>query len=118
MASRPFWKTIRLIVLLFILFIVGVDAYLTKLRTTDWDQPLRIVIYPINGDGSDAVNEYIDDLSIDVFEPVAQFMAEEAAEYQVGIETPVEMALGPRINEIPPLPPMQRNILQTMWWSL
>ena len=46
------FKKIRIAILLFILFLVGANAYLTHERTTDWDQSLSIVIYPINADGS------------------------------------------------------------------
>lgn len=118
MASGGFFRKLRILFLLFVLFIVAMDAYLTKVRTTDWDHPLRIVIYPINGDNSEVSAHYIDGLDNEVFMPIQDYMVEEAGEYKLPLKKPVLVALGPQISELPPKPPVDRNMLKTMWWSL
>jgi hypothetical protein len=118
MAAGGFFKKLRILFLLFVLFIVTGDYWLTKLRSTDWDNSLRIVIYPINGDGSETSRQYIEQLTEATFEPVESFLASEAHEYNVAIDRPVIATLGPQVNELPPQPPVDRNVLKVMWWSL
>lgn len=118
MASGGFFKKLRILFLLFVLVIVAGDYWLTKLRTTDWDSPLRIVVYPINADGSDVSANYIADLDETVFEPVETFLAEESADYELALKEPVTVAMGPVVNELPPVPPPDRHPLKVMWWSL
>ena len=74
MASGGFFKKLRILFLLFVLVIVAGDYWFTKLRTTDWDMPLHMVVYPINGDGSEVTAQYIEQLSEDVFEPVEDYL--------------------------------------------
>jgi len=118
MGKRRFFKTFRILILLFILLIVGGDYWLTKLRTTDWDLPLQMVIYPINGDGSQVVNEYINQLTVDTFKPIEDFMQGEASAFKLPLSQPVYVVLGKPIHQLPPKPPMDRNVLSVMWWSL
>ncbi|MEJ2180331.1 MAG: hypothetical protein P8Y28_07810, partial [Gammaproteobacteria bacterium] len=62
--------------MIFVLIIVAGDYWFTKLRTTDWDMPLHMVVYPINGDNSERVAEYIEQLTKDVYEPVEEYFIE------------------------------------------
>jgi hypothetical protein len=75
-------------------------------------------VYPINGDGSQVVNSYIDTLSSDAFLPVSEFLSKEAKRYQLDISRPVTMKLGSLVNTKPPVPPERGNTLAIMWWSL
>lgn len=118
MAAGGFFKKLRILFLLFVLFIVTGDYWLTKIRSTAWDNSLRIVIYPINGDGSETSRQYIEQLTEATFEPVERYLAGEAHEYNVAIDRPVITTLGPKVNELPPQPPVDRNVLKVMWWSL
>ncbi len=118
MATGGFFKKLRILFLLFVLILVTGDYWLTKLRSTDWNNSLRIVIYPINGDSSESSEQYIEQLTDETFSPVATYLADEAADYEVTVEDPVITKLGPVVNELPPLPPIDRNVLKVMWWSL
>lgn len=118
MASGNFFRKLRILFLLFVLVLVAGDYWLTKVRSTDWDTPLRIVIYPINGDGSETSANYIDELDESIFEPVEAYLAEEAQEYELALNEPVIVAMGPVIDELPPQPPIDRSPLKVMWWSL
>ena len=108
----------RITILLLILAFVAADSWLAKIRSTDWNDPIWVVVYPINGDGSAASRDYIAGLQQSVFLPVEKYMAEEAARYGLAISRPVEIKLGPTINESPPLPPAQDQQFDIMLWSL
>ncbi|NOZ54304.1 MAG: hypothetical protein GXP08_14430 [Gammaproteobacteria bacterium] len=118
MARNRFFRKLRIMFLLFVLFVVAVDAWLTKQRTTDWDSPLRIVVYPINADSTEISRQYVSNLTVHTFVPVERYFSEEAAEYGVSLKDPVTIKLGPVISNIPPKPPDDRNIIKVMWWSL
>jgi hypothetical protein len=118
MASGGFFRKFRILVLLFILFIVGVNAYLTKIRSTDWDRPLIVVVYPINGDGSDTTSRYINLLSQEDFSDIDKFFEEEAGSYELPLKTPLEVHLAPPLDEAPPKAPEDKSILNVAWWSL
>jgi hypothetical protein len=107
----------RIAILLFILFLVAGDAWLTRLRTTDWKQSLWVAVYPINGDGEEVTAEYIDWLSNLTFRPIEEFINTEAGAHSVAIEAPVTVRLGPQLPEAPP-PPPRSGRLATAWWSL
>ena len=54
------FKAIRIGILLFILFFVAVNTWLTQARSTDWNNSLWVKIYPINADGSETSDRYIE----------------------------------------------------------
>jgi hypothetical protein len=113
------FRKLRILFLLLLLLAISVDTWLTKVRSTNWDSPLRVVIYPINGDGSQQSNKYIEALSSDHFKAIEKFMSEEATEFQLALKKPVEMYLSEPMKEPPPTPPKDRqSIPAVMWWSL
>jgi hypothetical protein len=113
-----FFRTLRIAVLLLILLAVAGDAWLTGLRTTAWEEPLWVSVYPINADGSEATARYIESLDNEQFAPVAAFLAREAERYGLTQSTPVQLRLAAEINEHPPAPPPDDQRLAVMLWSL
>ncbi len=112
------FKTIRITLLLLLLFVVAAQTWLTHLRTTDWNETLWLVVYPINADGSQVSEHYIETLNADSFLPVSDFLASEAKRYGLAINRPVTVKLGPVLHDLPPVPPANGNPLSIMWWSL
>jgi len=112
------FKDLRVAILLLILLFVALDSFFMKANTSDWDQPLRVVIYPINGDQSENSTAYIASLKESGFFPINQFMRREAARYGLAISDPLDIRMAPVIEEIPPLPPTNHNMLDTILWSL
>ena len=47
------WRRLRILILLLILLFVALNTYFDRVYSTDWDIPLRVAVYPINGDGTD-----------------------------------------------------------------
>lgn len=111
-------QSLRVLLLLFILFAVAGGEYLTRNRSTDWNDSLWIIIYPINADGSTATEQYINRLSVETFHPIEAFFKHEAKRYGMHINNPVTMQLSKPITSRPPLPPDEGNVLSVMIWSL
>lgn len=112
------FRKVRITILLLILVIVAGDAWLTSLRTTDWDISLEVVVYPVNGDGSEKASSYIASLDQEVFKAVANFMGSEGRRYQLGLQEPVKVSLAPEVTLLPPVVPFGGGVLEVMLWSL
>ena len=112
------FKTIRVTVLMIILVIVAMDTWLTKLRATSWDHPLRVVVYPINGDGSEAAAQYIAKLKVERFDDIERTVKEQAVHYGITLSDPMDIVLAKPLDAVPPLPPRDGNMLNIVWWSL
>src|SRR5210317_2254772 len=96
------FKTVRISILLFILFFVAVSTWLTQARSTDWNNSLWVKIYPINADGSERSARYIRDLDVEDFAAIETFVAAETQRYGRSVRRPVRMELGDEIREQPP----------------
>lgn len=112
------FKALRVFFLLFILLLVAGGAYLDKKRSTDWNDPLWVIIYPINGDGSEVSQKYINKLQRERFQPVENFFGRESGKYNLGLTNPMKIFLAPELKKTPPEPPRYKSILSTIFWSL
>jgi hypothetical protein len=112
------WRRLRIGILLFVLLVVAQGAWIARARTSDWKEPLRVVIYPINGDQSQAAGAYTAALKRDQFEPIAEYLREQARLYNLSLRNPVEIYLAPRVDSVPPAPPRQAHALDAALWSL
>ncbi len=97
---------------------VVISSYMTRARSTSWQEPLWVTVYPINGDGSDVTADYIERLDPDTFSSIEQFMIGEARRYGVSLQRPVRLELGRLIEELPPVPPESANPVKVGLWSL
>ena len=111
-------RILRIAFLLFVLLVVAQGAWIARARTTDWKEPLRIVIYPLNGDRSAAADAYIQTLRRDALEPIATFMRQQARAYNLPLRDPIEIYLAPRVESTPPQPPRDAGAPAIMLWSL
>ena len=113
------WKKLRIGILLFILFLVAADTYMTKYRAVSWDETLWVAIYPINVGNDPAIEKYISGLSNRNFAAIESFFADEADAYGLPLKRPFQMMMAHSVNELPPSPPGESsNIFQIAWWSL
>ncbi|MBI3772106.1 MAG: hypothetical protein HY272_05350 [Gammaproteobacteria bacterium] len=112
------FKKFRILILLLVLLGVALDAWLTKVRSTGWDRPLRVVVYPIAADAGEEVAGYLPTLSNENFKAIDEYFHNEAQRYKIALKNPMDVHLGPMMKELPPLPPVKGNILEIMWWSL
>jgi hypothetical protein len=112
------FKTVRISILLFILFFVAVSTWLTQARSTDWNNSLWIKVYPINGDGSARSDQYIDNLELRDFDGIETFLGREISKYSSELSRPVRVELGEPITVQPPELGNEPNVFDIMLWSL
>ena len=112
------FKAIRISILLFILFFVGLSTFLTQARSTDWNNSLWIKIYPINADGSSEAAKYIKRLNTSDFEDIETFLKRETQRYSKDLSQPVRIELGSEVKEQPPELGAEPNVLSVIYWSL
>lgn len=55
---KALFKTFRIIVLLLIFASLAFYIKTQKLKSRSWTEPLQVIIYPMNGDGSEIVEQY------------------------------------------------------------
>ena len=111
-------RSVRIGILLFVLLVVAQGAWIARARTTDWKEPLRVVIYPINGDRSADADAYTAGLRRAHFEPIADYLRDQAKVYKLPLRNPIEIYLAPRVEAMPPATQRQSNALEAVWWSL
>jgi hypothetical protein len=112
------WRSIRIGLLLFILASVAQTAWLARKRSAEWKMTLRVAIYPIAADRSDATRQYIAALDKETFQPIEDFFAREASRYSIAMSPPVDVALAPPVASKPPPAPIGGSALQAIAWSL
>jgi hypothetical protein len=112
------WRVLRIAALLFILATVAQTAWLARARVADWKETLRVVVYPIDADGSPVTAQYLATLDAGTFRPIETFLRDEAARYGLPLARPVEVRLGPRVTNLPPLPPRDVGPVGAILWSL
>ncbi|MGF1548651.1 MAG: hypothetical protein ACFCUG_15145 [Thiotrichales bacterium] len=112
------WRALRIGFLLLVLMFVSGETYLKQWEATDWVQTLPVVVYPINGDGSEAVAQYIADLDPNAFAPVERFMQDQIAQYGKRDLKPFELRIGRGLASQPPLRPQSVDILTAVQYSL
>lgn len=112
------FKIIRITILLLVLGYVGLDTLLSNSRANSWTHPLRVVIYPINGDGSVRAKQYIDQIDVSQFDGIAKLVKKEAVRYGLDLPKPMTINLANPISTLPPVIPRDKNMLSVMWWSL
>ncbi len=112
------WRKLRILALLFVLATVAQAAWIARGRTTEWNNTVRVTLYPINGDDSTAAGAYVGRLDAAGFEPIEAFFKREAAGYGMAVATPVEISLAPPVAAQPPKPPFGGGKLEIVLWSL
>jgi len=112
------WRTLRIVILLFILATVAQGAWIARARTANWNETLRVAIYPINSDSAAGTAAYVGSLQREHFAPIETYFRSEAERYGLPLTAPVEMYLAPRVDSIPPAPPQAAAAIEAILWSL
>jgi hypothetical protein len=112
------WRKVRILVLLLVLLFVALNTYFDRVYSTDWNIPLRIAVYPINGDGTDEAERFVGGLDSGTFEAVEAFFQNEANHYGLTMERPVQFTLASQLRDQPPPLDRDAGIPGVMLWSL
>lgn len=112
------WRKFRIAVLLLILLFVALNTYFDRVYSTDWDNSLRVAVFPINGDGSDEAERYLQALRSDDFLALETFFETEAKRYGITLPRPIRFTAAAEIRELPPIIQPGSGPLSIVWWSL
>ena len=111
-------KRLRILILLLILIIVIFSTVSDRIYSTNWDNALRVVVLPINADGSPVAEAFVQRMNADELRPLESFFSEQASQYGIHLERPVRFTLGPQQRELPPIIEPGAGTLSVMAWSL
>ncbi|EMN2536462.1 hypothetical protein RZ964_002101 [Acinetobacter baumannii] len=109
------WKNIRILCLLIVLLIVAVQAW--RDQNQDWNQPIVVVLHPINADGLQTTQAYIHQLQNTDFQTLKSYLSEWSQHYR-GQSANFEIRLGQQLQQRPPEVPQNPGIFHVVWWSL
>lgn len=112
------FKALRIFILLLILASVALSTWRARTHSVEWKYTLPVNIYLINGDGSEAVAEYLRGLTVKDFKSIETFMLDEAQRYGRTSNASIEVKMGGIIETQPPEPPRNGNTLEVIVWSL
>ncbi|MCQ8105455.1 hypothetical protein NP590_15180 [Methylomonas sp. SURF-2] len=114
------FKTIRVLILLLLFLGLAFYAQQQKLKSRNWTEPLRLVIYPINAEpGNPTVDDYIRELDDGVFAPLDRFFADQSRDYDLIVEQPTVTTLGPVVSVQPPPAPLpDAGYAAIIWWGI
>jgi hypothetical protein len=109
---------LRIAVLLWVLLAVALSTFLDRYRSTRWQQPLYVSIYPIAADASPVTARYLANLDAARFDSIDLFFAREAVRYHLHTAEPVKIRLRPELRDRPPHPASAAGGFATALWSL
>lgn len=113
------FRSWRILILLCLLAAIAGYTYWERWSVGQWQQPLQVVIYPVNGDGTAEVQHYIDGLSASQFQEIAVFIRSQSERYRLTPLPLPQVILGPVVAKLPPAyADGPHSILNTLWWSL
>ncbi len=112
------FKYIRIIILLLILTYFLSEMFLSDGLVSDWDIPLKVVVYPVNADQSQAAAEHITNFAQSRLEPIQKLIISEGEKYGKDLDYLIDIELTDPVVSVPPQPPTDQSIPQTMIWSL
>jgi hypothetical protein len=105
--------------LLCLLGAIAAVTYWEHWSVAQWRQPLQVVIYPVNGDGSDEVGHYITGLSVSQFAEIPVFIRKQSERYRLRPLPLPQVTLGAEVHALPPvLQGEQRSMWNILRWSL
>jgi len=112
------FRKLRIAILLYILAFAAVGNYLAAARSTDWNNTLWIDVYPVNADGSERTQAYIESLTDTDFASIETFFAHESRRYGVTLETPFRIELAAQVADPVPVLPRAASFIDAALWSL
>lgn len=112
------FRRFRILILLGALLAAILLTWFEQSVVRSWRGPLDVVVFPINGDGSDAARAAIAGLQTRDFAGIGRFLEREVMRYGVAHAPAMEVAVRPELKQQPPAPPRDGSVLKTMLWSL
>lgn len=112
------WRTIRIALLLLLLVLVASQALIDRRTSRDWTTTLWVGLHPLNADGSEVAQDYIERIEEEHFTGLEEFFAREGARYGLAIDQPVHVEFYPTPESLPPPLVRDPGALDALIWSL
>lgn len=112
------FTNVRVLILLCALAFFSFVALHQSIHTRSWVSPLQVAVLPINADGHLDTDGYIKSLSNRNLQEIELWFKREAERYQLALDSPVEISLGPEVFAIPPVFPANPNFITVLAWGL
>jgi hypothetical protein len=116
--TRDRFKMLRVTILLLVLLAVALTTWQARNRSTRWNVPLYVAIYPIAADDSPVTRAYLDALDAERFKPIDRFFTREAERYHLDTSEPIRTRLRAELQQRPPQRAPDAGLLTTIFWSL
>lgn len=114
--ASPWFRRVRIGILLLILALVAADAWHTKRRVQKWTEPLPIRVHPIAA--SPDAEAYVRGLTVEAFAALAPFFDREAQRYEVYGSPVITVEIGEEVTVLPPTPPPEPGVWSAIDFSL
>jgi len=111
-------KQFRVLILLLLLLPLVIVAFWERDHRPDWSDTLVVAVYPYNADGSAEVRRWLDSLDGEHFDPVENWLAEQAARHGLPLDRPFDIRMERPLRNTPPLPPGNVSYWQKLKWAL
>lgn len=111
-------RRLQILCLLLIVLVAGISGVLNLVFSPPLTRPVNVVLYPVNADGRDDTQRYIDALDIVHFEDVGAFFAREALRFGIRLDPLVSLHLGAQINTQPPPIGDYPTAMDSLIWSI
>jgi len=112
------FKMLRILALLIVLFVVAMSTWQDRYRSTRWQAPLYVSIYPIAADDSPVTMRYMAALDAERFKSIDEFFKREAGRYRLQAPEPIRTRLRAELHARPPQRAADAGWLATALWSL
>jgi hypothetical protein len=116
--NLPVLRLLRIALLLYVLAFVALGTLIESREATNWDYPLRVVVYPVAGDPSPRVHDHIGTLTSERFRSIESFLIREAERHALPLDVPLRITLAPERGTT--IPELERGAsrLDILLWSL
>lgn len=118
LVQMPSFAAVRISLLLVILLFVVIVSTHQKVYSRNWNQTLKVTVFPINGDGQPSTARYIDKLTDADFAQINRWGEREAKRHDLDLPTPFNVVLGDTIQAVPPSLSEKANPIDTLLWGL
>lgn len=117
--AKVSFKSIRVSILLVVLAIVAIYTNEQRYSSQSWKDPLEVVVFPINAEGSESIDRFIQKLDDKDFAEIDRFTARTSKKYYLRTRAPTRTRIGPQVMVLPPANPNpDANLFQVIIWSL
>ncbi len=113
-----FFKLVRVVFLLTVLFVIVVGNWMTDRRLANWESPVWITVYPIVADGRSGTWDYVAKADTTFYQDINNFLDRESANYGIFLAPVLQFQMASPSESLPPPLPERLSPIAVGLWSL